>query len=519
MTGFYDLAEIKGVSGLAEGELADLNALIATWWRKRPRNMLRNRYYESHSALKDLGISIPPPLRRIETYVEWPAKAVDYMASRCLLEGFTFDGTDGNDVLDQVMGDNDFLTLASQAVTDALVSSFSLLSVTKGGPGEPDVIVAAHSARDSAVIWDWRLKRPRCALVVADVRRDASGRVAGPSLVQMFGAAEVVTLGRRRNGRWVVEARQAHPQGQPLVEAIRYSPKLGRPLGKSRISRTVMSLTDSAVREALRCEVSAEFFTAPQKYIMGADDDVFGDKTKWEAYIGTWLVLTPNEEGENPSVGQLPQGTMQPHIDYERQLAARFAGATGVPMSSLGVIHDNPASAEAIYAAKEDVIIEAQGFNRDNASALKRVARLMMAVAQGKAVGELAPSELSVQPRFTTPAIPSIASQTDAVIKQVSAVPEFAGTRVFWEQLGYSPDQIARIQSDIKRAEAQRRVGELMAQPQQDKAATMYEVSSIIKDFRGDRITEADAMELFGRIGVAEAEARSILAADGGDGA
>lgn len=482
MTGFYDLAEISGVKGLAESELSDINALVATWWRKRPRNLLRNRYYESHSVLKDLGISIPPPLRRIETYVEWPAKAVDYMANRCTLEGFTFDGTDSNDVLDQVMDENDFLTLSSQATTDALVSCFSLFSVTHGMAGEPDTIVSAHSARDSAVIWDYRLKRPKCALVVADVRRGDDGRVIGPSLVQVFTPSEVITLGWRRNGRWVVEQRQPHSQGQPLVEAIRYAPKLGRPLGKSRISRTVMSLTDSVVREALRAEVSAEFFTAPQKWIMGADDDVFGDKTKWEAYVGTWLVLTPNEDGENPSVGQLPQGSMQPHVEYERQLAARFAGATGVPMSSLGVIHDNPASAEAIYAAKEDVIIEAQNFNRDNASSLKRLARLMMAVAQDKAVADLTETELSVQPRFANPAVPSVASRTDAVIKQVSAVPEFAGTRVFWEQLGYDDAQIARIQSDLKRADTQRRIGELMISRRQVKDEDTSEASGRVHE-------------------------------------
>ena len=46
--------------------------------------------------------------------------------------------------------------------------------------------------------------------------------------------------------------------------------------------------------------------------------------------------------------------------------------------------------------------------------------------------------------------MPSIASQTDAMIKVVSAVPEFAGTSVFWEQLGFPEDIRRRIQSEIK---------------------------------------------------------------------
>ena len=50
---------------------------------------------------------------------------------------------------------------------------------------------------------------------------------------------------------------------------------------------------------------------------------------------------------------------MQPHIDYMRSLAARFSGETNVPLSELGMVTDNPASAEAVYAAKESMIVDA----------------------------------------------------------------------------------------------------------------------------------------------------------------
>lgn len=451
---FYELSKINSVKGLTDDELANINALIETWWRKRPRNVLRDRYYNSHNRLKDLGIAIPPKLRNIETYIGWPAKAVDYLADRSVLEGFTFEGIDANDTLDGVMAENDFLAIYSQAVTDALTSSFSLLSVTKGAAGEPDALVSAHSARDCSVAWNYRLNRIMSALVVADVRTDSSGMIIGPKLLNYFTPDEVITLSWRRNGRWVLEARQKHSQGQPLVEPIRHAPKLGRPLGRSRITRTVMALTDSAVREALRSEISAEFFTAPQKYILGADDSLFEEKTKWEAYIGCYIAIAAEEGEPNPEIGQLPQGSMQPHADYERQLAAKLSGETSIPISSLGVIHDNPSSAEAIYAAKEDIVIKAQNFNRDNKSALCRIGRLMLAVAEGKKMSDLPSDIATIAPRFMNPAIPSIASQTDAVVKQVSAVPEFASTRVFWEQLGYDDAQIMRIQSDIRRARA-----------------------------------------------------------------
>lgn len=60
-----------------------------------------------------------------------------------------------------------------------------------------------------------------------------------------------------------------------------------------------------------------------------------------------------------PQFGQLTQGSMQPHIDYMRSLAVRFSGETNVSLSELGVVSDNPSSAEAIYAAKEALVAAA----------------------------------------------------------------------------------------------------------------------------------------------------------------
>ncbi|WP_270207986.1 phage portal protein [Eggerthella lenta] len=469
---YYDIPHAIAVKGLSEDELADLNALLSVWWRKRERNVIRERYYNAHNRLKDLGISIPPPLKRIETVVGWPEKAVDYIADRAVLEGFTFGGVDESEELNAVMDENDFLSTYSQAVTDALVSSCAFITVTRGKGGEPPAIVSAHSARDSAALWDDRLKRIRCGLAVAEFERDREGRIKGPLLMNMFTSSHVLCLRKARNGRYVLESRLEHSQGRPLMEAIRYKPKIGRPFGKSRVSRTVMSITDSAVREALRSEVSAEFFTAPQKYILGAEDSIFDEKGKWEQYIGNWIALTKDEDGEVPKIGQFSQGSMQPHTEYMRSLAARLSGETGVPISSLGVIHDNPSSAEAIYAAKEDAVIDAAKFNRDNRAALRRIALLMLAVSRGVSVSDLDDGERTVQPRFMNPSMPSIVSQSDAMVKQISAIPWIGESRVALEQLGYEDSQIMRLMSDKRKVEGRALMRSQQERPDAAASAT-----------------------------------------------
>ena len=56
--------------------------------------------------------------------------------------------------------------------------------------------------------------------------------------------------------------------------------------------------------------------------------------------------------------------------------------------------------------------------------------------------------------RWRNPAMPSVVSQSDAVVKQISAIPDLAQTDVALEELGYSAEQIVRIRSQIKRAQS-----------------------------------------------------------------
>ena len=247
------------------------------------------------------------------------------------------------------------------------------------------------------------------------------------------------------------------------MEPMVYRPSLDRPFGKSRVSRAVMSIADSAIRTAVRTEVSSEFFTSPQKYIMGADPGLFAKNSKWEAYIGNILAVSKDEDGDKPDFGQLPQASMQPHMDYMRTLAAQFAGETGIPISSLGVIHDNPASAEAIYAAKEDLIIEAEGLNETNGTALRNIGLLVAAISGNTTIDALPDDVKKMQPRFRNPAIPSVVSQSDAIIKQVSAIPWLAESQVALEELGYTESQITRLLSDKRKYQSQKALEALIA--------------------------------------------------------
>ena len=194
---------------------------------------------------------------------------------------------------------------------------------------------------------------------------------------------------------------------------------------------------------------------APQKYLLGADRKAFANKTRWEAYIGNILAVGRDGNGDMPQYGQLPQASMQQTVDYMRLLASRFSGETNVPMSQLGVIHDNPSSAEAIYAASEPLIIECQDLNDGSRETLRELASMALAAQLDVPVDDLPPEWTDFVPNFDNPAMPSIVSMADAAVKIAGAVPGFAGTDVYWKMLGLPEDTRREVEAQVTEANAQ----------------------------------------------------------------
>jgi hypothetical protein len=458
--------EFKSNAVGKEEELA-VNELLEVWRRKLPRNVLRGRYYDGKVSVKNLGVTLPPSLASFaDVHIGWGAKAVDALAVRSRFDGFVYEGGMDDPLADALLANN-FHDLYRQATTSELISSCSFLTVSAGADGEPDVILNAYAASQAAAAWNAREKRIGSGLVITEFdhgkRKDAEGNAlakGAPTGLILYTDACTVEC-RRAGGKWDVNVVE-HRFGRPLMEALVYNPKLTKPFGTSRISRAAMSIIDRAMRCAVRMDITAEFFSAPQKYLLGTEEDVLDGRSKWDAYIGNILAVTKGEDGSTPTFGQLPQMQLTPLTDQMRALAAEFSGETSIPLSSLGVIHDNPASAEGIYATKEDLIMEAESLNTSNGNALKNVALLALAILGGHGRVEDIPDEWkTVAPKFKSPARPSMVSQSDAIVKQATAIPWIADTTVALEELGYSADQIMRMKSEKTVASAQATFAEI----------------------------------------------------------
>lgn len=133
-----------------------------------------------------------------------------------------------------------------------------------------------------------------------------------------------------------------------------HAPDSVRPFGRSRITRSLMYYQKLAKRTLERADVTAEFYSFPQKYILGMDVDAEPLET-WKATVSSMLQITVNENGDKPNVGQFTTPSMSPFTEQVRMAACLFAGETGLTLDDLGFVSDNPSSVEAIKASHENL--------------------------------------------------------------------------------------------------------------------------------------------------------------------
>ena len=260
-------------------------------------------------------------------------------------------------------------------------------------------------------------------------------------------------------GRWKAE-KYPHKFGRPMMEPMVWDATESKPFGQSRLKEPIRHLIEGYVRTVANATIGLEFATAPQKYLLGITDDQFDalKDTKFVQYVGSILLGTTNPEtGEAPKYGQLPQGNIQPHTEMMRILATQFSAATGLTVADTGVVNDaNPTSSDAILAQSQTLVLLAEQLNRGAGDALYNIGQMALAVELGTTPDKLPEEEKNIIAHFKNPAMPSIASSTDAAIKVASAREGFAQTDIFLEMIGFDQADIRRIRAQEQRVNGQK---------------------------------------------------------------
>lgn len=483
------------VRGLDHHTQGLLDELVAQWLRHLPRNVQRMVYLNAKNEFDDLGVSLPPSLvDKVDVVVGWPEKAVYEVANRIVFE--RVQATDGGDPFDlrPLLRANRFKVEFPQAVVSSLAQSCVFVSTTPGDTtaGEPDALVMFHSALWATGLWDRRRRALKAHLLISDTDP------AGNPTVMTIGLPSQHVVCVKGPAGWYVDDVIPNIIGRPTMEVLPFRPSTDRPFGRSRIDRTVISLTNRAVRQGARQEIHAELFTSMKLLLMGVDDDAFTDNQGnkiplWSFFLGRANTIGKDEDGDVPKLETITAESPEPHIALGRDLAAKFSGHTGVPLSSLGIATDNPESADAKQAAREDIINDVEKQHIIYEDALLRTFENAVMIRDGLSVPPPEMADLTFSWRRADR--PSLVSIADAGTKQVASIPDLADTEVGMELIGLSPDQIDRAQSELRRkagAQVLAGIRDQTQQPAEDSAAVK---------------AKADAMGVLIRSGVEPAEA------------
>ena len=224
-------------------------------------NELKTKYYEGQARVRDLGISVPPEIARIDTIVGWPGIAVDVLEERLDWLGWVAPGSDDFG-LAEVFRANQLGPESSLGHLDGLIYGVSFAVVGSGFDGEPDPLVTVESPLSMTCGWDRRSRRVSSALAVTAAEHGQASEVT------LYRPNETAWF-EWNNGMWRTVERDVHMLGRVPVVRLVNRPWGARREGRSEISHAIRSLTDQAVRTLLGAEVAREFFSAPQRWIMG----------------------------------------------------------------------------------------------------------------------------------------------------------------------------------------------------------------------------------------------------------
>lgn len=440
------------IDGLPRAERDTLARLLTIFRRHESKNSVKARYYEGDVTLGEvnLGLALPRSIRGFEIGCEWGAKAVDVLAGRSMFDGFV--GANGQDVpeLMALVQRNRLVSEYKKHCRDEL--TFGCTFATLSHDRVIGCRIRFHTPRTAAAEWDGEKGRIGAGFAVIDAPEREDGTQEA-RIVNLYTDTHVWVLERKRY-RWEAVG-YPHIMGRPLMEPMIWGATSDKPFGQSRISNPIRRLIEGYVRTVANATIGLEFCTSPQKYILGVTDDQYDAivNDKFRQYVGSILASTTNPEtGEKPTFGQLPQGSIQPHVEMLRTLATQYAAATGLSVSDTGVVNDaNPTSYEALRAQTDTLIGLAEDLNTANGDSLRTIALMALAIAHGVRVEELTEDERSVVAHFRSPGRPNVAASADAATKIAAARPSFADTDVFLEMLGFDQADIRRIRAQEQR--------------------------------------------------------------------
>ncbi len=372
----------------------------------------RQKVYDMKDDYNAPGITIPQALRRqYKATLGWGAKAVDSLADRLVFREFANDNFNINEIFQMNSAD----ILFDDAKLSSLINSCSFIYISEGDEDIPRLQVIQGSEATGILDPVTRLLTEGYAVL----SRDGRGRPI-EELYFVTGRTDYFVDGDLQDSF-------DNSAPAPLLVPIIHRPDSSKPFGRSRITPSAVYYQKYAKRTLERADITAEFYSWPQKYVVGTSQESEA-MDNWKATVASFLEFTKDDDGDKPTLGQFNVPSMSPFVEQLRTAASGFAGETGLTLDDLGFPSDNPSSAEAIKASHETLRLAAEKAQRDFSSGFLNVGYLAASLRDGFAYkrNQLYQTKAKWEPVFK-PDASTISLMGDGAIKVNQAVPGYFG--------------------------------------------------------------------------------------------
>lgn len=407
------------------------NQLLRNLAVYEPQVANKYAYYDADHDTRDFGISTPRKMLHHRPGIGWAARAVNTVSDRVVFDGFARDTFGVNNYFTQINANS----VISQGKHDTAIAGCAFISIAdndEDDPLHPKILVPYTAEEATGII------NPTTGLLKQGlaVTRWAVPQPKNRSV--RWAPADFIVFTPRYTAifenRAVVEIID-NPTGRCLLVPLTHRASARQPLGKSRLTKTARRIIQEVGRQKRREEIAEEFYSYPQRYMLGVAEKAKKDP-KLDSDIGKVWVVNKDEDGDAPTVGQLSQMSIDGFEKAKKDKARDYCAETALTLRNLGYETSNPTSAESLTAMSDDLLLEAANWQEELGVQVKNIAITLRMAIDGisevpDAMNELIPAW---KPIFQL----DVGAAGDAAVKIQQAAPEMVGTIAYYRMLGVS---------------------------------------------------------------------------------
>lgn len=427
-----------------------VNGLINTLASQAFQDQKHDAYYEGMQRLEQIGLAVPPELRKFETMVNWCRMVVDSVTDRMQMKAFYLPGEDkASEALRESWDYNNLDSESNLNHQEMMVLGRGFVSVGANEENPEYPLIRVESPREIAVDIDHRHRRINAAV---RTYREESGNLLLTAAVAEYAVLyqpDRTAWLRRVGSQWLIEDEDRHNLGRVPIVMFLNRRRVGRWSGVSELHDAI-PLVDAASRSLTNLQLAGETHAVPQKYVLGMSKGDFVDASgrpipAWEAYFNAiWA-----NQNKDAKVGQFAASDLSNFHKTIEHYGALLTGIYGLPPRYVGLSSVNPAAEGAIRAEEARLILNVERKESLAGDGWGWV----MGLSERFRTGEwVAGSRIKTD--WFDAGTPTFAQRSDALTKMYNSGQGVLSREGVWEEMGWTE---ARMDRERKRFDAERR--------------------------------------------------------------